>query len=176
MSSQPEKNAVERSEHSAFSGLATSACYLDLVKARTSIHNNHQSQRILSKDHDKVGLSGEFAFGEFSGLWPDTRSLEAGDCGIDFTVDLGFTVDVKTCRKPKNLIHKQGKPFADIFVLAKYDDETEKAELLGWEWGAILKKAPVRDFGYGIINHYIAAKDLRPMQSLRQRLVRRQFR
>lgn len=172
MSSHPEKDAAERSKPTALSGLATSTCYLDLVESRTSIHTNHKSQRILSKDHDKVGLSGEFAFGEFSGLWPDTRSLEGGDCGVDFTVGLGFTVDVKTYRKPGNLIHEQGKPFADIFVLAKYDDETGKSELLGWEWGAILKKAPVRDFGYGVINHYIPAKDLRPMETLSKRFVR----
>ena len=149
-----------------------SSCYLDLVGSRTETHDGCASQRILSKDHDKVGLSGEFAFGEFSGLWPDTRSLVAGDCGVDFTIGMRFTVDVKTYRKPGNLIHEQGKPFADIFVLAKYNDETEKAELIGWEWGAKLKASPVRDFGYGVINHYITANLLRDMADLKVRLFR----
>jgi hypothetical protein len=146
--------------------------YVDLVASRTNIHSGHLSQRIFSKDHDKVGLSGEFAFGEFSGLWPDTRSLMNGDCGVDFTIGLRFTVDVKTYRKPANLIHEQGKPFADIFVLAKYDDETGKSELLGWESGSTLKAAPVKDFGYGVINHYIAANCLRSMEELKSRLIR----
>lgn len=147
-----------------------SPLYLDLATSRTEIHSGHLSQRILSQDHDKVGLSGEFAFGEFCGLWPDTRSLAGGDRGSDFTIAMKFTVDVKTYRNPGNLIHEQGKPFADVFVLARYDDETGKAQLLGWEWGAKLKAAPVRDFGYGVINHYISATELRRMEELKCRL------
>ena len=144
--------------------------YLDLVESRTDLHNEHSSQRILSKDHDKVGLAGEFSFGEFCGLWPDTRLLSGGDSGVDFRVKLSFTVDVKTYRKPGNLIHEKGKPFADIFVLAKYEESTGKSRLLGWEWGSKLKKAPVRDFGYGVINHYISASQLRSMKELQGRL------
>lgn len=150
--------------------MESSHCYLDLVDSRTEIHNEQSSQRILSKDHDKVGLSGEFAFGEFSGLWPDTRSLIGGDCGVDFTVAMWFTVDVKTCRKPKYLIHEQGKPFADIFVLAKFDDDTGKSTLLGWEWGSKLRSAPVRDFGFGVISHYIPVGQLKSMDELKTRL------
>jgi len=147
-------------------------CYMDLVNSRTETHSEHSSQRILSKEHDKVGLSGEFTFGEFSGLWPDTRALPGGDRGVDFTIALWFTVDVKIYRNPGNLIHEQGKPFADIFVLAKYDDETGKSKLLGWEWGSKLKVAPVRDFGYGVINHYIPTDQLRSMNELKSRLAR----
>ena len=146
--------------------------YLQFADDRTEIHNNHDSQRILSKDHDKVGLSGEFAFGEFSGLWPDTKLKSSGDQGVDFTVSLRFTVDVKTFRKPVNLIHEQGKGFADIYVLAGFDDESGKAALIGWEWGAILAKAPVRDFGYGVMNHYIHSQGLRNMDELTQRIIR----
>ncbi len=146
--------------------------FSELPESRTNLHRDHHTQRILSENHDQVGVSGEFAFGEFSGLYPDTRPLAGGDRGVDFNVRLEFTVDVKTCRIPKNLIHEQGKPFADIFVLAKYDDETGKAELLGWEWGAKLKAAPVRDFGYGIINHFIPTNELRPMEELKKRLAR----
>jgi len=146
--------------------------YSQLAQTRTDGHNNHASQRILGQDHDQVGMSGEFAFGEFSGLWPDTRLLSGGDDGVDFRIQLSFTVDVKTGRKPKNLIHEQGKPFADIFVLAKYDDETGRSELIGWEWGAKLRAAPVRDFGYGVLNHYIPAEQLKGMSELRKRMGR----
>jgi hypothetical protein len=160
---QAETNAVAKS-------LCSSNSYLFLVDSRTEVHAGHSTQRILSEEHDKVGLSGEFAFGEFSGLWPDTRLLTSGDRGVDFTIAMLFTVDVKTYRKPGNLIHEQGKPFADIFVLAKYDEDTGKSSLLGWEWGTKLKSAPVKDFGYGVINHYIPANHLRSMDELKNRL------
>ena len=144
--------------------------YTVLVEDRNELHKNHESQRVLSEKHNEVGMAGEFSFGEFCGLWPDTESKPGGDGGIDFTVPLKFTVDVKTARKPGNLIHEQGKPVADIYVLAGYDDQSEKATLLGWQWGATLAAAPVRDFGYGVINHYIPQSQLRPMSELQARL------
>lgn len=79
-------------------------------------------------------------------------------------------MDVKTCRKPYNLIHETGKSWADIYVLAKYDDETGASELLGWEWGSILKRAPTKDFGYGVVSHYIPAGQLRSMGDMAARL------
>jgi hypothetical protein len=33
-------------------------------------------------------------------------------------------------------------------------------------WGRVLKQAPTRDFGYGVMNHYIASEKLRPMSEL----------
>jgi len=146
--------------------------YSQLAQTRTDGHNDHASQRILGQDHDQVGMSGEFAFGEFSGLWPDTRLLSGGDDGVDFRISLAFTVDVKTARKPKYLIHEQGKSFADIFVLAQYDNDTKRSELIGWEWGAKLRSSPVMDFGYGVLSHYIAAEKLRPMSELSRRMGR----
>jgi len=146
--------------------------YADLAPSRNDVHVGHDSQRILGENQDKVGIVGEFAFGEFCGLWPDTTLKPGGDNGIDFFVPLIFTVDVKTARKPFNLIHEQGKPFADIYVLAKYDDSDDgKAELLGWAWGATLQSAPVKDFGHGVINHYIPAGELKSMDALKRRLL-----
>ena len=144
--------------------------YIDMVEDRNALHKNHATHRPLSDQNDRVGLSGEFLFGEFTGLWPDTKTRPGGDNGIDFTVLLRFTVDVKTARKPYHLIHENGKAFADIFVLAEYNDETGKARLLGWEWGKVLEKAPTKDFGYGVVNHYIPANKLRPMADLKARL------
>jgi hypothetical protein len=145
--------------------------YLDLSPDRTSHHNNDRSQRILSRDHDKVGLAGEFVFGEFSGRWPDTSIKRGGDEGIDFHINLTFTVDVRTARKPYNLIHEEGKPFSsDIYVLAGFNDDTQRASLIGWEWGSALSRAPTRDFGHGVINHFISADKLRPMEELAKRL------
>lgn len=140
------------------------------AEARHNAHKEHASSRPLSKDYELIGLLGEAKFGEICGFMPDLQRRLAGDSGVDFIVPLRYSVDVKTARKPYYLIHEQGKNFADIYVLASYDDGTKKVELLGWESGSALKKAPVKDFGYGIMNHYIPVKELRPMQELLKRI------
>ena len=133
---------------------------------RTEIHAGHASCRPMSENHDAVGMAGELAFGKAVGLMPDFEPRIGGDNGIDFILPLVLTVDVKTFRRPGNLIHEVGKPFADLFVLAGYRDEDGSAELIGWATGSDLRKAPTRDFGHEVISHYIPAKDLRPMSQL----------
>ena len=144
--------------------------YLDLGAARAENKNGCASETIFSEGHNMVGLSGEFAFAELTGIWPNTKTLVSGEGGIDFTVPIRFTVDVKTARHPHYLLHKQGKEFADIFVLARYNDETRKSELVGWEWGAKLQNAPVKDFGHGVLSHYLSVSELRRMVELENRL------
>ena len=139
-----------------------------IAQRRHDIHKNHASSRPLSKDYELVGLSGEVAFAEFSGLEVDWEERPSGDKGIDFTTPNGMTVDVKTARKAFNLIHEENKPFADIYILAQYMDDAEEAALIGWEYGETLEKAPRKDFGYGIINHYIHKNKLRSMDDLKE--------
>lgn len=142
------------------------------AQARHDLHAGHASSRPLSQGYENVGLLGEWAFGQLCGLMPDLKERAGGDRGVDFVVPLRFTVDVKTARRAIHLIHEVGKPFADIFVLAEFSDQTGEATLLGWEWGAVLARAPAKDFGYGIVNHYIHRDRLRPMRALAARLVR----
>lgn len=139
---------------------------------REQLHATTPSSRPLSDGYESVGLHGEFAFGTFSGQMPDITERPKGDAGVDFVVPILFTVDVKTARKAFNLIHETGKPFADIYVLAEYDDHTSSAKLIGWEFGSRLASSPTRDFGYGILNHYIPRDSLRSMASLGQRIWR----
>ena len=113
---------------------------------------------------------GEFAFGKLCGIYPNVELTAKGDGGVDFTLPLKFTVDVKTARNAINLIHEKGKPFADIYVLAKYYDDKDDVRFLGWEMGAKLAKTEPRDFGKGILNHYIHHSKLRPMEQLLKRL------
>ena len=47
-------------------------------------------------------------------------------------------------------------------------DDVEEAALIGWEYGEALEKAPRKDFGYGIINHYIHKNKLRSMDDLKE--------
>lgn len=126
----------------------------------------------MSPGYENVGLAGEFAFGKFCGLMPDVSERPQGDAGVDFCLPLLFTVDVKTARRACYLIHEQGKPFADVYVLAEYFDATKTAALVGWEFGARLAAAPVRDFGYGILSHWIPRDQLRPMDDLAGRVAR----
>ena len=54
-----------------------------------------------------------------------------------------------------------------IYILAKYEDLTDSVELLGWAYKNEVLDAPFKDFGYGIINHYIPKENLYLMQSLK---------
>lgn len=139
---------------------------------RHDLHEDHVSSRPLSENYELVGLMGELALSQLTGLAPDLAVKPGGDGGTDSHLYLRYTVDVKTARKPYNLIHEQGKSFADIFVLARYVNDATPAELLGWEWGARLMVAPVRDFGYGVMSHYIPAGMLRPIGELSDRALR----
>jgi hypothetical protein len=137
----------------------------EFAKFRDSTHSKHASRRPLSDDFEYVGLAGEVAFAQAYNAPMDLRSVATGDKGVDFYTIAG-TVDVKTARKPFNLIVEEGKVVADIYVLARYHDQTKKAELLGWEYGQNIKKWSIKDFGYGIRNHYKSASQLRKMSEL----------
>ena len=140
----------------------------EAAKQRHDLHVDHPTSRPLSEGYEEVGMAGEFEFGKFCGQMPDFERRPSGDKGIDFTLPVMYTVDVKTARKAGNLIHERGKRFADIYVLAEYDDTTKAATLVGWTWGITLRAAPTKDFGYGVINHYIARENLRPMSDLKR--------
>lgn len=154
----------------------TNDAFLELVKLeaanRHDSHKNHATSRPLSEDYELVGLLGELEFAKQTGVMIDLERRLDGDKGIDFVVSVNLSVDVKTARKAYNLIHEEGKAIADVYVLAQYDDTSGKTKLLGWEFGSVLKSAPVKDFGYGIKNHYISKENLRPMSSLINRIKR----
>ncbi len=139
---------------------------------REAIHENHDSSRPLSEGYEYIGIAGEWLLGELTGIMPDFSLRPSGDGGTDQVITLAFTVDVKLARKPYNLIHEVGKPFADIFILGKYHEEEKRGEALGWEWGETLKRAPTKDFGYGVNNHYIPRDKLKPMECLKRRIIR----
>jgi hypothetical protein len=146
--------------------------FLEIIKnesdERHESHKNHASSRPLSEDYELIGLLGEVEFAKKTGVMLDLERKLGGDAGIDFIVPLAFSVDVKTARKPFHLIHEKGKKFADIYVLAGIDGDD--VTLIGWEFGKVLEKSPAKDFGYGIINHYIPASKLKKMDELYKRM------
>lgn len=135
--------------------------------ARSQVHIDAGNRRRgLSDGQELVGIMGEAQFAKDFRQPLDLSLKVGGDAGYDFVLPLRYTVDVKTFRKAQNLIHEQGKVTADIYVLAGFIDEPMRAHLIGWEWGRNLAKAPVRDFGHGVISHYIPVGALRPIEQL----------
>jgi hypothetical protein len=141
------------------------------AKQRMVIHSGHSSRRRLSDDYELLGLVGEAEFARMFHQPLDLERRSGGDGGIDFVIPLAFKVDVKTARNPLHLIQEQGKVAADIYVLARYLESIKRAELIGWEWGPVLARAPVKEFGHGIVNHFIPADRLRPMSELGSRIM-----
>jgi len=133
---------------------------------REELHKNHASSRPLSKDYEYIGLKGEEKFAEEFSLALDKELKPGGDKGHDFSSSIG-AIDVKTARKAYNLIVEEGKVRADVYVLAQYEDSSDSVKLLGWASKDEVLKAPKKDFGYGIINHYIPKHDLHHMDFLR---------
>ena len=138
-----------------------------LASERERLHKNHESSRPLSKDYEYIGLKGEEKFAEEFSMKIDEELRPEGDGGKDFPSHIGI-VDVKTARKAYNLIVEEGKVISDIYVLAHYKDITDEVDLLGWAYKSEVLDAPCKDFGYGIINHYIPKNELYPIQSLKQ--------
>lgn len=143
--------------------------------ARVRLHEGQASNRPLSEDFEFVGLVGEVEFARAYRQPLDLQFRRGGDNGIDFIVPLAFTLDVKCARNAFNLLVEQGKVEADIYVLAQYSDVARRADLLGWEYGATIARAPFKDFGFGIVNHYIPRGALRPMAELGRRIMRLSF-
>ena len=134
---------------------------------RGRLHKKHKSRRALSDNYEFVGLCGEREFAIMFDLPMDLRLRPKGDGGIDFVLEDGRTVDVKTFRKAYNLLVEKSKASrcADILVLAQFH-EGDDVELLGWATKDEIHAAPVKDFGYGVESHYISCRALREMEDL----------
>jgi hypothetical protein len=143
------------------------------AQARHELHVDHPTHRPLSEGYELVGLRGEEALANYFGLEIDLVRRPGGDGGVDNKLCLSgfeYKVDVKCARKALNLIVEVGKVEPKtIYILASYSDEDDAAVLLGWQWGVVLMNAPKKDFGYGVINHYVPRSKLRGLDDLAER-------
>lgn len=146
---------------------------------RDAAHAGQPVTNDFSDDRQLLGMQGETAFGEFSGLYPHTHDGPYGDGGIDFTVPLKFTVDVKTTTfagsdaEPMHLKHFVGHQMADIFVLAYHEQAQNSTRLMGWCWKSELKDGEKRQFPpHNRDNYCLPVRSLHPMRELRDRLIR----
>jgi len=139
---------------------------------RQACHEGHSTPRFYDDKNteDVIGIKGELAFAEFSGLQPDLDIKPEGDNGVDFNFKVGsrcLTIDVKTARKPYNLLLKESeaKRCADIIVLAGIKENT--VWFIGWEHKSLMLLMNRKTFGYKIMNYYRAASQLRTMDQLK---------
>lgn len=138
----------------------------ELGQVRRAAHRG-RSSRELSSRYEEIGVAGELAFEQWSGITMDRSARPRGDT-LDFLIN-GWQLDVKTFERPDNLLVEQGRVRLDVYVLAGFK-APDCVTLIGWEWGQTLRHCPARDFGYQIVNHYKAAHLLRPMDALLSRL------
>lgn len=123
----------------------------------------------ITDDSHYVGLVGErYWCHDLLGLPVQLDYRRGGDNGSDMTLPDGRTIDVKTYRKPFNLVVQQGKAKADIFVLLGYREEDKSVEAKGWATKQEILSAPTRYFNpkNQLLSHYIPAGKLHPIQPL----------
>lgn len=143
--------------------------------------NPNFANRVWSPDYVKVWLAGEIALAGLTGIQPDFCNKLYGDGGVDSYFDLEInggvkrmTINIKTSKKPYNLIAEDKRNKADIYILAQYFPETRRANLLGWEFGSVLYKAPMMDIKIKEGTkpfHAIPLHNLRDIEVLKKRMV-----
>lgn len=139
-----------------------------MLRARMHAGNGQNFERAYDRHY--VGLKGEQAFAESFREPIVYWDQPSGDNGEDFWVPLffgedgfgSFSVDVKTSRRASAIVVPKGKVRADIYVLAHYDDATDTANLIGWQWAKIVRESPVRRFSEEC--HFCTA--IRPLKDL----------
>lgn len=139
------------------------------------------ANRVWATDYVDVWMAGEIALSELTGIVPDfSKTKPNGDGGVDSYIDLNIdgsvrrmTINIKTSKKPYNLIAEDKRNKADIYILAQYFPETKRANLLGWEFGSKLYKAEMVQIktknGYKEF-HGIPMHELRDIQVLRNKM------
>jgi hypothetical protein len=141
----------------------------------------YRSTRRWSEGHITVGLLGERAFARMVGVRHDLRSKPLGDGGSDQTLffwGIDGTIekvacDVKSARKATWLLvnRLKVKP-RTIYVLSQVNASLTDAEIIGWEWGSVVMKAPTKFWsGNDAEVHYILASELRKPNELTARCI-----
>ncbi len=151
-------------------------------RREASHHPGHRNFRphVRPVGANLMGLRAEEAFAQRYGLTIDLTTRPEGDGGVDLRIPLltdyfiveTFAVDCKAAIKPKDLIVEatRTKPLT-IYVLARYYEESDQCELLGWQWGKYLLRSVPKDYGYGILNYWCPRSSLRDLGELDMRRV-----
>lgn len=133
------------------------------------------ANRKWSDDYVRVWLAGEIALAEFTGIKPDFTSKFNGDGGTDSVLQFKdgsrYRVNVKTSKKPYNLVAEPNRSRADIYMLAQYFPETKKASIIGWQWASVVYKKPKRTLSLnGVPLHCLPIDELRDIRILKEKM------
>lgn len=151
----------------------------EIARQRSRINRNSKYRTVYDSEYDHKGVCGEVALREFFGIFEHpSGTMPGGDGGFDVSVHLRdrndqkrlLTVDVKAAVKPTWLWvepPKKGRGFADVYVLAQYNEKTRRAHLIKWHWGEVVSAAPITLFGK--LHHEIAATACLDLKDLRSR-------
>lgn len=142
-----------------------------LSRQRNDIHVGQSTHRPLSNDYELTGIVGEWGFGQEFDLPMDVELRPGGDYGYDYIMPLRGYGDVphdaKAAIQAYNLIVETHKLRENmVYVLYAYFPDDPAVISIGWEWGSTLKQSVPREFSHGILDYYVPAGLLRPMQEL----------
>jgi hypothetical protein len=126
----------------------------------------------------RVWLAGEIALAEFTGIRPDFTNKFYGDGGTDSYINLMVdglktkkTINIKTSKKPYNLVAEPNRNKADIYMLAHYFPETKRARIIGWQWSKIIHQCPTKKLDErGVDLHIMPFHQLRDLQILKDKM------
>ncbi len=151
----------------------------DIARQRSRMGRNSRYRTVYDSEYDRKGVCGEVALREFFGIFEHPPgALLGGDGGFDLRVDLRgrddrerlHTIDIKAAVRPTWLWvepPKKGHAFADVYVLARYNEKTRRATLIKWHWGEVVRTAPITFEGKN--HHSIAATACLDLKDLRSR-------
>jgi len=137
---------------------------------------HRESTKLLNPQSHRVGMEGEVAFSEWSGIPVDLTDRPEGDGGRDFPIPWGgkiYKLDVKTVHYVGPDIPyfkvEVGMVRAALFVMYRLPGRY----LAGWTTREVLleaeKQGRVRTFGtHDVPTIYIPEGDLFPMDDLRE--------
>lgn len=119
-------------------------------KARTASYTGAASQRRWNRNADVIGCIGEALFAHLCQIpWAQDVSMR-GDDGLDFpgtdvkSVPVAFAADEGVLRRLSD-----SPKWAPFYALVVVRDDYTAARYCGWQTGAFLAKASLREYGYG---------------------------
>jgi hypothetical protein len=152
---------------------------VEYANERTKVMNASRKNyhAMLRPDQELLGVVVEWAFVQFYGSiygiemnW-NAHKYKKGDGGIDYTINQ-FGIDVKyTQSNYRYMTSGEAAVRADLLVYIEYDKK-ELVTAVGWEFGEIMRKAPMDDFGgKGIPTHCRPKSLIRKMDDFDKLLV-----
>lgn len=114
---------------------------------------DYKTRTAFTDDHNYKGFCGEATYSVATGLPVDWTLRKKGDCGWDFEggVQVKATPHYNVTKKRGYLIEflDPEKGWARYYVLVAVALDLHLGMILGWQTGKVLRRAKIKNFGYG---------------------------